>query len=228
MNLTVTDALEVADFVTDGAHHAADFAVLAFDKHEFCKAVFQIDVCRKSDFLFGIRVFFVADINAIDELLGGGFRKLPCRPDVVTAWNFVARVRKTVQKFTIIGKEQQSAALQVKPADILQMLVSRGKVIVNGTAALRVFLGADASRRFMEENGGCLPRQLGGFAVDKYCVFFFVHLVAEIGDDFAIDFNAAFGDEGFCGAAACDSAKRYVLVDTHRRLGERIKEKGEG
>ena len=45
LNLAVAYALEVADFVTDGSHHAADFTVLAFDKHKFCKSVFEVDVC---------------------------------------------------------------------------------------------------------------------------------------------------------------------------------------
>ena len=53
LNLAVAYALEVADFVTDGTHHAADFTVLAFDKHKFCKSVFEVDVCGECNFFPG-------------------------------------------------------------------------------------------------------------------------------------------------------------------------------
>ena len=215
--MAVAYALKVADFVTDGTHHATDFTVLAFDKHKFCKSVFEIDVCCKCDFFLGVRIFRVADVYAIDQALGGGFAERTRCPHVVAARHFEARVREAVKQFAVVGKQQETAALQVESSDVLEIMVSRRQVIVNRAAALRVVLGANTTGRLVEHDDFCflVCRELQQLSVNRHLILGFVHLMAEVRDRFSVHLYATVGDEFVCGAAASETTERNVLVYTH-------------
>ena len=222
--MAIADALEVADFVSDGSHHAADFTVLAFDKHEFRKTVFEIDVRRESDFFRCVGIFGVADIDSVDKALGCRFAELARCPNVVTARDFETRVREAVKQFAIVGEQQKAAALQVQSSNVFKVVVSRRQVIVNGAAALRIVLGADAAGGLVEHDDFSLlvRGELQEFPIDHHLVFCLVHLMTEIRNRFTVHLDAATGDKFVCGAAACKTTERNVFVDAPNYLSSPV------
>jgi hypothetical protein len=122
----------------------------------------------------------------------------------VNLFDAVAGVRELVGQLTVVGNDNQPLARQVESADVEHPPHAGGQQVDHPRPACRIASGRDYAGWLV--NGEVLqlgPRQR--LAVDADFLPSAINAGAQLGDDLAVDLDAALGDELLALAAAGDA-----------------------
>lgn len=204
---------------TDGLEHAADLAVAAFDERDFVPGIAGVfektDFCRRG---FDASVVVERDGDAVAKALDGLFIGLAADFDVVGSGDVRDGAGELLGEGAVVGEQEQAFAGVIEAADGIDALPEMAEELHDGGTAFGVGDGGDVAFGFVQQEIDEALR-LERFSVDSDCVGGRVGFAAEFGDGFAVDSDAARGDElfGFAAGGKAGSGEDFLKAE-HREL----------
>jgi len=215
----------MADFL----EHFAQLSIAAFDEHDFVPwivALADLANARRGGADFGRAGRAAVDGDAAAENVELGFRGDASDLDEVGFFNAGGSAGEAVGQLAVVGDEEQAFAHVVEAADRVEALAHLVKKLHDGGAAFGILNGGDKAARLVEHEVAETLGTLQKLAVDADMVTCGVGLGAQLGDNFAVDLDAALLDELLSLAAAGDTGLGEDLLQPVE-LGWRPRFRGE-
>ena len=155
----------------------------------------------------------VLEFDAVLELRADALRERPADLDQVGLGDLVGRVGQPVGQLAVVGQQQQALGGDVKAPDVEEpFALVVADVVADARPAFGVLHGGHhalglvehhVDQRVIELDAQAVHVDDGGLGIDAY---------TELGDDLAVDLNAALGDHLFADAAGGDAGGGHDLL----------------
>ena len=130
--------------------------------------------------------------------------------------HLVGGVGEAVRQFTVVGQQQQTLGFDVQAAHVEHALAHGGtQEVRDAGATFGVFHGGDHAGGLVECHVDELVVGLNGHAVHLHGHLGGVHAHTQLGHDFTVNGDAAFGNHFFADAAGCHTGLSQQLLQAH-------------
>jgi hypothetical protein len=213
---TVAYAANLFYVVADLLKHLAELAITAFDEDDFVPGIVALadladlrgggmDATRA-----GLAAF---DSDASAEAIEGFLSGLAADFYEVGFLHTCGGPGEFVGQVAVVGHEQQAFAQVVETANGIETFARLREELHHRRAAFGIAHRGHEALGLVEHVVAETLGALEQFAIDADVVVGSIGLTAELGDDFAVDLNAALGDQLFGMAAAGDSSLGENLLE---------------
>lgn len=131
-------------------------------------------------------------MNPVEQLARVFWIEGAVEMDFILLLDVETGMRQLFGEFPRVGHEEETGALKIETAYVVELAKTTGDQFVDRLATLRVIAGAQVTFRFVEDEGkrGILTKHL---AV-TFDVIPFMHPCAEINDELAVDLDTTLLD----------------------------------
>lgn len=200
---TDADPAQPLDRDPDRLHHPAHEVVHAFvdgDRQDEALARFaeNANLFRNDPLAF--------DHETIAHILQCSFGRPGSRQNVIFLGQAVFRMHDPVGEITVVGEQQQSFGVAVEPSHGIDAFGHVDETHHRPPVAL-ILDGRDEAARLVEQEVA-RPLAFDRVAIDENDRVVWISFRAELGDDLAVDADAAGGDQFLGGASRSDASGR--------------------